>query len=272
MPINIDLAGHTALVTGSTQGVGRSIALHLAEAGANLVLHGKHIDDHGHATLAECEKHDVEVSLIEGDLSGPTESCVERVFREATNRAPHIDLLVNNAGTYRDTSFLDISVSSFEQTMRLNVAAYFFLTQAFAKRWVERKIHGRVLMIGSINGRLAEPTHAGYDTSKGAVEMMVRTLCVELAPQSIRVNGLAPGLFVTPLTEPALHDATMRQWMERHTPNGKVPHANVAGTAAAFLLSDAAEHIHGHMLMVDGGMSVWQQPDPPSAMETECET
>ncbi len=117
-------------------------------------------------------------------------------------------------------------------------------------------------MIGSINGRLAEPTHAGYDTSKGAVEMMVRTLCVELAPHKIRVNGLAPGLFRTPLTERALSDPHVLKWMQYHTPNGQVPGPEVAGECAAFLLSDAAQHVHGQMLLVDGGMSVWQQPDP----------
>jgi NAD(P)-dependent dehydrogenase (short-subunit alcohol dehydrogenase family) len=117
-------------------------------------------------------------------------------------------------------------------------------------------------MVGSINGRLAEPTHSAYDTSKGAVEMMVRTLCVELAPHQIRVNGIAPGLFRTPLTSAALEDPKFLRWMQQHTPNGQVPEADVAADAAVFLLSDAAAHIHGQMLMIDGGMSVWQQPNP----------
>ena len=120
-----------------------------------------------------------------------------------------------------------------------------------------------MLLIGSINGRLAEPNHAAYDTSKGGVEMMVKTLCVELAPHGIRINGLAPGLFRTPLTEPSLADPRLAQWMRVHTPNGRIPEPDVAGPAAVFLLSDLADHIQGHMLMVDGGMSAWQQPDPP---------
>jgi NAD(P)-dependent dehydrogenase (short-subunit alcohol dehydrogenase family) len=146
--------------------------------------------------------------------------------------------------------------------MRLNVHAYFLLTQFFAQRWVSQSTVGRVLMIGSINGRLAEDTHVAYDTSKGAIEMLVKSTCVALAPHGIRVNGLAPGLFYTPLTAPALDDPKIRAWMEHHTPNGKVPGPEVAADAAVFLLSDVAEHIHGHMLLVDGGMSVWQQPSP----------
>ena len=92
---------------------------------------------------------------------------------------------------------------------------------------------------------------------------MVRSLCVSLAPLNIRVNGLAPGLMWTGLTEPALKNERFRRWMEVHTPNGKVPGPDACGGSAVFLLSDAAEHVHGQMLYVDGGMSSWQQPDPP---------
>jgi len=145
----------------------------------------------------------------------------------------------------------------------LNVASPFFLTQRFARHWVDTGTSGRVLMIGSINGRLAEPVHSCYDTSKGAVEMMVKTLCVELAPHKIRVNGLAPGLVRTPLTSIIDEDPEFRQWMRLHTPNGEVPHSDVCGDSAVYLLSDASQHVHGHMLLIDGGMSIWQQPDMP---------
>lgn len=258
----IDLKGHRALVTGGTQGVGSAIAIALAQAGADVVVHGLVIDEHARATKTACESTGVNVSLIEGDLSGPTENAVRQVFDRAQAAQPGIDILVNNAGTYADVPFLEMTPASFERTMRLNVYSYFFLTQSYARHWVHHGTNGRVLMIGSINGRLAEPTHSGYDTSKGAVEMMVKTLCVELAPHEIRVNGLAPGLFRTPLTSEALDQPGILAWMRRHTPNGKVPGPEVAGAAAAFLVSDAAEHVHGQMLLVDGGMSVWQQPDP----------
>ena len=91
--------------------------------------------------------------------------------------------------------------------------------------------------------------------SFGVVSVMVKSLCVELAPVGIRVNGLAPGLFYTPLTAKALDDARLRDWMELHTPNGKVPGPEVAADLAVFLVSDLAEHIHGQMVLVDGGMS-----------------
>lgn len=256
------LAGHAALITGATQGVGQAIALSIAQAGADVVLHGLEDSPSAQETLRAARQSGVNAELVFQDLAAPTPQAVDQLFQSAQSVCPAIDLLVNNAGTYMDTPFLEMEYAAFEKTMRLNVFSYFFLTQRFAQHWVHQQVAGRVLMIGSINGRLAEPTHSAYDTSKGAVEMMVKTLCVELAPLGIRVNGLAPGLFRTPLTEGALRDPRVLQWMQRHTPNGDVPDADVAGPAAVFLLSDAARHIHGHMLMIDGGMSCWQQPDP----------
>jgi NAD(P)-dependent dehydrogenase (short-subunit alcohol dehydrogenase family) len=262
----IDLRGRAALVTGSTQGVGRSIAESLATAGAKVVIHGHQPAAHAAKALAACRAQGVQAACVTGDLSGETVSCVDAVFQAAIAAMPEIDILVNNAGSLYDVPFLEMTPERYERTMRLNVAAPYFLTQKFAQRWVERGVAGRVLFTGSINGRLAEQVHTAYDTSKGAVEALVKTLCVSLAPLGIRVNGMAPGLVRTPLTSVAL-DGSPRfaQWIELHTPSGQVPHSDVCGPAAAFLVSDLAQHIHGQMLLVDGGMSAWQQPDPPTS-------
>ena len=259
----MNLQNKSAFVTGSTQGVGKAIALALANSGANVILHGLADDDSAKSARTEVEDamgHPA--CMVFGDLS--TQDGVEKVFREANSINSQIEILVNNAGTYNEGPFLEMSYDTFDKTMKLNVYAYFFLTQFFAQRWVKQKVDGNVLLIGSINGRLAEPTHAAYDTSKGAVEMMVKTLCVSLAPHNIRVNGLAPGLFETPLTASAIADPSFRRWMESHTPNGQIPTADACGETAAFLVSDLAKHLTGQMILVDGGMSAWQQPDPPS--------
>jgi NAD(P)-dependent dehydrogenase (short-subunit alcohol dehydrogenase family) len=259
------LQSHRALVTGATQGVGRAIAIAIARAGADLVLHGLRRDASGEETRAACAAAGVEAHLLEGELAAAPAEAAARLFAAATAALPGIDLLVNNAGTCLDAMpFVDVPPDVFHRTMRLNVETPWFLTQAFARDWLARGVRGRVLFTGSINGRLAEPNHTAYDTSKGAVEMMVRTLCVALAPHGIRVNGIAPGLVRTPLTDTFLSDPRAMAWMQMHTPSGEVPGPEVCGDAAAFLLSDAARHIHGQMLLVDGGMSVWQQPDVPS--------
>ena len=132
----IDLHGRAALVTGSTQGVGRSIAESLAKAGANVVIHGHQSASHAAAAIAACREHGVQVECVTGDLSGETEKGVAEVFDAATAAMPGIDILVNNAGSLFDIPFLEMTPERYERTMRLNVAAPYFLTQRFAQRWV----------------------------------------------------------------------------------------------------------------------------------------
>jgi len=259
----IDLKGHAALITGSTKGVGRSIAEAFASAGANVVVHGRSLDANAEDVLTACRQRGAKAEFVTADLMGDTVPVVERLFFDSVAVLPTIDILVNNAGTYMDKPFLEMDWPTWEHTWRLNVSSVYFLTQRFAWRWVANRVAGRVLMIGSINGRLAEPTHTCYDSTKGAIEAMVKTLCVALAPHDIRVNGLAPGLVRTPLTSIIDRDQRFRRWMELHTPSGQVPHSDVCGGAAVFLCSDCAEHVHGQMLLIDGGMSAWQQPDMP---------
>ncbi len=266
----LDLKGHTALVTGSTKGVGRSIAEAYAQAGSDVVVHGRTMSDEAQQVLDRCNACGVKASFVAADLSGPTEPAVDLLYQAALDAQPGIDILVNNAGQNFDTAFEKMTHERFEKTMRLNVFSAYFLTQLFARRWIERSVAGRVLFIGSINGRLAEPACTAYDISKGAIEMMVRTLCVSLAPHNIRVNGLAPGLVRTTQTEFLDEMPTLTDWMRQHTPNAQIPHSDVCGPGAVYLVSDAADHVHGHMLMIDGGMGIWQQPPPPDGSVTSA--
>ena len=257
----ISLKGHAALITGSTKGVGRAIAEAYAAAGADVLIHGRSRGAEGDEAVAACRAKGVHADFVAADLSQPEAD--GPLFRDAIAAMPKLDILVNNAGQFFDVPFEEMTRDRFQRTMRLNVESGYFLTQSFAKHWIANKVSGRVLFIGSINGRLAEPTHSCYDTSKGAIDAMVRSLCVSLAPYGIRVNGLAPGLVRTPLTSIIDRDERFRRWMELHTPNGHVPNSNVCGSGAVYLCSDDAWHVHGQMLLVDGGMSAWQQPDMP---------
>lgn len=258
------LDGRTALITGGTQGVGAAIAIALAQAGANVVIHGLRNDEQAQRALETCRSQNIQVGMVTSDLMSNTDLAIRELAGAALAISPSIDLLVNNAGAYIDKPFLEMDYETFDRTMRLNIASGYFLTQHFAKRWIEQKVRGRVLFTGSINGLLSEPTHTAYDTSKAAVAGLVRSLCVTLAPHGIRVNSMAPGLVRTPLTNQVLdNNPAALEWMKLHTPNGCVPDADACGGAAVFLLSDLAEHIHGQTLYVDGGMSAWQQPNMP---------
>ncbi len=260
----MQLAGHTALVTGGTQGVGAAIALRLAKSGANVWIHGLTEDPSALSTRDACRGFGVQAELVCCDLSQPLNTWLPNLAPDQLTALGPVDLLVNNAGIFIDRPYLQMDHATWEKTWRVNVEVGFFLTQAYAKDWISRSTRGRVLFTGSINGLLAEPDHAAYDTSKAAVAGMVRTLCVSLAPHGIRVNSMAPGLVRTPLTNQVLDShPTALAWMELHTPSGVVPDASACAGTAAFLLSDDADHIHGQTIYVDGGMSIWQQPDSP---------
>lgn len=264
------LSGRSVLITGGTQGVGGAVAIACANAGANLVLQGREDNSHTRETVERCQELGVRVDVVLLDLLSPNASgyatdIVNRLFDLSMAKNADIDCLVNNVGTYMESSFLELTEETYNRTLRLNLSVGLFLTQRFAKHWIERDIFGRIVFTGSINGLLAEQEHVAYDASKGAVASMVRSLCTELAPHNIRVNSMAPGLVVTPLTGVLDTDKHLRDWMELHTPNGQVPDASVCGPPTVFLLSDAAKHIHGQTLYVDGGMSAWQQPGPPAS-------
>lgn len=259
-----ELSDRKALITGGTQGIGGAIAVAAAKAGADVLLVGLRRDSAAEETLARCRGFGVKADLVLCDLARPPSDYLDELLAEIDALMPGVDLLVNNAGTYRDVPFLEMDFDRYMTTMHLNVTAGYFLTQAIARRWVAGNIGGRIVFTGSINGLLSEPNHTAYDTSKGAVAAMVRSLCVSLAPQGIRVNAMAPGLIRTPLTNGAIADDKMRQWMELHTPNGQVPPPEVCAPTVIYLLSDAAEHVHGQTIYVDGGMSAWQQPDAPN--------
>ncbi|MGB7347027.1 MAG: SDR family oxidoreductase [Pirellulaceae bacterium] len=268
MPVTVnpfDLSGHRALITGGTQGVGGAIAIALAHAGADVTLVGLADDDLARQTLQICRDTGRKAQLVIADLAQDPRNYLDDLMADVDAQMPSIDLLVNNAGTYIDKPFLEMDFDRYLKTMHLNVTAGYFLTQRFARRWVQQGVRGRVVFTGSINGFLAEPDHTAYDTSKGAVTSMVKSLCVSLAPHGIRVNAMAPGLVRTPLTDVLNQDAQLDDWMKLHTPNGEVPGPEVCAGAVVFLLSDAAAHVHGQTILVDGGMSVWQQPNPPGS-------
>ena len=259
----IDLKGHAALVTGSSKGVGKAIAEAFAQAGAHVLVHGRERGKEAKETIAQCKSFGVKCDFVAADLTAPVDETVEAVFAKAIELMPKVDILVNNAGQFFDVPFEQMTLDRFEKTLRLNVTSGYFLTQRFARHWAENDIAGRVLFVGSINGRLAEPNSTAYDTSKGAVEMMVKTLAVALAPKKVRVNGLAPGLVRTPQTAWIDTRPAQAEWVAYHTPSGQIPAADVCGPGAVYLCSDAAAHVHGHMLLIDGGMSAWQQPPTP---------
>lgn len=247
---SLSLEGHAALVTGSSQGIGLAMALGLREAGARVVFHGLQAQ-----APSEVPSNATYVSANLLDADAP-----ERLVAEAFAAEPSLDTLICNAGSFFDIPTLEMTRALWDQTFQLNVSAAFFIAQAFARRLVEQKRGGSIVIVSSTNGLQAEADSVAYDSSKGALMMMTRSLAVSLAPHGIRVNGIAPGLIRTPLTsvwmESRAHDLIPHY--ERNIPLSRIGKPEDISGAAVFLSSPAASYITGEVIVIDGGLTVTQ--------------
>jgi NAD(P)-dependent dehydrogenase (short-subunit alcohol dehydrogenase family) len=246
-------------ITGSTTGIGYAIAEAFAQAGARLAINS-HIAD----TAAVARLSDItECHFIEADIS--TVAGAQGFVAQASEKLGRLDTLVNNAGTYRDIEFDDLTEAIFERTFNLNVKGYLFAAQAFVKQLSAGQSNPSIICVGSTNSLAAEKNSVVYDTSKGAVLMLIRSLAVTLASRGIRVNGIGPGIVETPLTKAGLDTPGVRPALERQIPLGRVGMPADIGGAAVFLASPAARYITGQMLYVDGGILANQMSWEPQA-------
>ena len=243
------LEGGKALVTGSSQGIGLAIAQGLHEAGARVICHGLAA---GPSALPE------DMAYLFGDLC--EEGAAARLIEQAVSLTPGLDTLVCNAGGFFDLPFLEMTEAHWDRTMRLNLRATFFMVQAFARHRASVGGGGSVVIVSSTNGFQAESDSVAYDTSKGGLVMMIRSLAVSLAPLRIRVNGLAPGLIRTPLTSSWMDvpDSPMLPHYEKKILLGRVGAPPDCAGAVTFLCSPAAHYITGEVIVVDGGLTVSQ--------------
>lgn len=242
-----DLTGRTALVTGSSRGIGRGIADAMAEGGARVLFHGRTPP----ADLPDG------ATFLNVELDG--EDAPRVLAEKAFAAAPELSVLVCNAGSFFDIDFLEMTAREWDATMHLNVRAPYFLIQTFAKKLIAKKRAGSIVIIGSTNGFRAEYDSSAYDVSKGALVMMTRTLALTLAAHNIRVNCVAPGLIRTPLTESWIDENhAMRAHYEKNTPLGRIGNLQDCAGAAVFLASDASSYITGQVLIADGGLTLPQ--------------
>ena len=240
------LAPSSVLVTGSSQGIGHAIALAAHEAGASVIFHGKD------AAAPQMPAGSV---YLPGDLLDPRGP--EALVRAAFAARPGLDLMVCNAGSFFDVAFHEMTPERFERTINLNVRANYFLAQAFAREMAARQRPGAMVLTSSTNGFQPEEDSTAYDTSKGGVVMLTRTLAISLAQQNIRVNGIAPGLIKTPLTAGLLNSAKQQHY-EKKIVLGRLGEPDDCAGAAVFLLSPAARYITGQIIVVDGGLTLGQ--------------
>jgi 2-deoxy-D-gluconate 3-dehydrogenase len=250
MPIDFDLAGKRALVTGGSRGIGRSIALALADAGADVAVTSRtgragnpvadEIRHRGHRTLS---------LLLDVRHLVSIRACFDRLDSEW---GP-LDILVNNAGTNVPRAIFDVGEEDWDLVVDTNLKGLFFVAQAAARRMVDAKKPGRIVNIASQYGLVANVERVSYAASKGGVVNLTKALALELAPHQITVNAIAPTTIDTELMRSQLEDPSFRERTLANIPLGELAKPEDVASAAVFLASPAASMITGHTLVVDGG-------------------
>ncbi|MFE7620685.1 SDR family NAD(P)-dependent oxidoreductase [Streptomyces sp. NPDC057496] len=254
-----DLTGRTAVVTGAARGLGRSFAIGLAEAGADLVLVDLPGAEGIDATAAAVEVLGRRCRTYGQDLADidALPGFVDTVRAEA---GP-LHILVNNAGTAALERFNEITPASWSHIMRVNVDAVFFLSQRVAEHMTADSVPGRIITITSKNALVAEAGLAHYNASKAAAQLLTETLAVELAPHGITANTLAPGMVETPIDGefPFDREAFESAYRER-IPLGRYARPDECVGALLLLASDAGAYLTGARIVVDGGVLADQMP------------
>jgi gluconate 5-dehydrogenase len=246
-----DLTGRTALVTGSSKGIGLVLAKALASAGAAVVLNARdarRLD----AARAELGAAGLHAHASAFDVTDP-EAVDAAVARIESEIAP-IDILVNNAGMQHRTAFPEFPTEAWHDLMRTNVDSVFLVGRAVSRRMIERR-RGKIINVCSVQSELGRPGIAPYAATKGAVKMLTKGMATDLGRYGIQVNGLGPGYFKTELTQALVEDEAFSSWLVNRTPAGRWGEVEELGGAVVFLASDASSFVNGHILYVDGGIT-----------------
>ena len=252
------LNGKRCLVTGGSRGLGREMALAVADAGADLILVGRDRPAL-EATGAEVERRGRTAVLIQADVSQPLEA--ERACRTALEQHGPIHILINNVGGRRiDTPTESLELEQWQEIVDLNLTSTFICTKLVGGAMVRRGQGGRIINVASVTGLIAARGIGGrsYETSKAAVIQFTRAVAADWAPHRVTVNAIAPGIF---LTEPNVRwgrvNPTMMEAAKAQIPMGSFGRPEDLGPLAVYLASDASRYMTGAVLVIDGGYTVW---------------
>ena len=244
----INLSGKLALVTGSTRGIGRAIALYLARAGAKVIVTGRSEEKAREVAKDISAETSSEVHGIGLDLG--SRKSIENAVSQVEEIGP-VDILVNNAGINRDTLFIRMKEEDWEEVLRVNLTGTFLITQKLIKPMMKKR-WGRVIMLSSVVGFIGNPGQANYSASKAGLVGFAKTIAKELAPRNITVNVIAPGYIETDMTDAIPDD--IKDAFKRQIPMGRFGKPEDVAGVVLFLASDLASYITGEVVHVNGGL------------------
>ncbi len=246
-----DLTGRTALITGSSQGIGYALAQGLANAGATIIMNGRNKDKLS-AAAAELEKIDASVHQLAFDATD--HSAVRDAIDGFEKQLGAIDICINNAGMQHRTELENFPPDAFEKLLKTNITSVFNVGQAVANHMIKRG-RGKIINIASVQTSLARPSIAPYTATKGAVGNLTKGMATDWAKYGLQCNAIAPGYFDTPLNAALVADPEFSAWLEKRTPAGRWGNVEELVGAAVFLSGDGSSFVNGHTLYVDGGIT-----------------
>jgi glucose 1-dehydrogenase len=249
------LKGRIAVVTGADSGIGQATAIAFAEEGADVVITYLHDAEGAETTLRHVEQHGRRALVLHSDQRDP--AAVIRLFDETRRQLGVPTILVNNAGiSMQETPVKDLSIAEWDNVIKTNLYGPFYCCQQFI-RLLEKESghpHATIINITSVHEDIAYAGYAAYDSAKGGLRNLTRTLALELAEDDINVANIAPGMVLTPMNQEALDDPKVRRREEQSIPVKRAAEPWEIAQAAVYIASRAGWYIHGTSLFIDGGL------------------
>jgi 3-oxoacyl-[acyl-carrier protein] reductase len=245
------LQGQVALVTGSSRGIGRAIALELGRLGASVCVNYRGSEKQAHEVINLLHAQDKQAVAISADVSQAED--VERLFKEVVRTLGSVTILVNNAGITRDNLLVRLSEDDWDSVLDTNLKSAYLCSKAAARSMIRLR-QGCIVNIASVVALLGNPGQANYTAAKGGLIALTKTLARELGSRNIRVNAIAPGFIETDMTI-GLTPAARQQLMERVI-LGQLGKPEDIAMAVGYLCSPAARYVTGQVLSIDGGLSL----------------
>jgi gluconate 5-dehydrogenase len=245
-----DLTGRTALVTGSSRGLGRAMAEGLAAAGAAIVLNGS---NQTRLSAAAGELGKAGFTVHEACFDVTDETAVMAAFDRLDAERIAVDILVNNAGIQLRKPMIELASDEWRRVIETNLTSAFIVGREAAKRMIKRG-HGKVINIGSLTSELARATVAPYTVAKGGIKMLTKAMAAEWGASNIQANAIGPGYMLTDMNEALIKNAEFDAWVKGRTPAKRWGKPEELIGTAVFLASSASDYVNGQLIFVDGGM------------------